>query len=98
MFFIFTNNKIFNETVNNIIISDIIFKILMKLFKNFQEVNTMHNMDIIIDIDSNIIINTPITANDIEFKQFLFLLACLSFIIIFIIFHEYLYLYLFYFN
>ena len=73
MFFIFTSNKIFNETVNNIIISDIIFKILMKLFKNFQEVNTMHNMDIIIDIDSNIIINTPIVVNDIIFKQLPFL-------------------------
>ena len=73
-----------------------IFSILMKFFKKCQLIIATHNIDITSDIDSNIIINTPITANDIEFKQFLFLLECLSFIIIFIIFHEY--LYLFYFN
>ena len=45
----------------------------------------MHNIDITNDIDSNIIINTPITMNDIEFKQFLVLLSLISFIWIFII-------------
>ncbi len=60
---------------NDIIIKEKIFNILIKCFKKFQEVITMHNIDIINDIDSNVIINTPITMNDIEFKQFLVLLV-----------------------
>ena len=46
--------------------SDIIFNILIKFFKKSQFIITKHNIDIISDISSNIIINAPIIVNDIE--------------------------------
>ena len=52
----------------NIITNEMIFSILMKFFKKCQLIIATHNIDITSDIDSNIIINTPITANDIEFN------------------------------
>ena len=56
------------------IIKENIFNILIKCFKKFQDIITKHNIDIINDIDSNVIINAPIKMNDIEFKQLLVLL------------------------
>ena len=71
-FFIFANKKIFIIVSKYIITNETIFNILMKFFKKFQLIIATHNIDIINDIDSNIIINTTITVNDIEFKQFFF--------------------------
>ena len=72
--------RIFIIVTKNKIIEENIFNILIKCFKKFQEVITIHNIDITNDIDSNIIIKTPKTMNDIEFKHFLVLLSLISFI------------------
>ena len=87
-FFIFKNKIVFIIIINEIIANDIIFKILMKCFKKFQDVKTKHNMDIISDIDSNIMINIPIILNGIEFKQLSFLILFWFLLIIIIIYKE----------
>ena len=62
------------QSQEHIIIKDIMFKILIKCFKKFQDVIAMHKIDIINDTDSNVIIKAPIKLNDIEFKQLSFFL------------------------
>ena len=71
----------FITMINIIIAKEIMFNILIKCFKKFQSIITMHSIDINNEINSNIIINTPITVNDIEFKHFLILLSSLKFLL-----------------
>ena len=71
----------FITMINIIIAKEIMFNILIKCFKKFQSIITMHSIDINNEINSNIIINTPITVNDIEFKHFLILLSSFKFLL-----------------
>ena len=71
----------FITMINIIIAKEIMFNILIKFFKKFQRIITMHSIDINNETNSNIIINTPITVNDIEFKHFLILLSSLKFLL-----------------
>ena len=71
----------FITMINIIIDKEIIFNILIKFFKKFQSIITMHSIDINNETNSNIIINTPITVNDIEFKHFLILLSSFIFLL-----------------
>ena len=64
----------------DIIIKDIMFKILINCFKKFQDVIAMHKIDITNDTDSNVIIKAPINLNDIEFKQLSFFFIILNFV------------------
>ena len=73
--------QVFIIITNIIIANEMIFNILIKFFKKFQSIITMHSIDINNETNSNIIINTPITVNDIEFKHFLILLSSLKFLL-----------------
>ena len=54
--------------INDIITSENMFNIFIKFGTKFQFVIAIHNIDIISENNSKIIINIPIMVNDIEFN------------------------------